>query len=92
MCPPYPAPISSPLTLRKGLTSPDLGGHKAGVIESLNPKDGYDIASDEGNSITSQNQYKAQDGDNPEQDVDIEFHVSAQPGREMLIVITEVRL
>ncbi|KAL9611243.1 MAG: hypothetical protein Q9167_004097 [Letrouitia subvulpina] len=75
-----------------GLTSPNLGGHKAGVIESLNPKDGYDIASDDGNSITSQNQYRAKDGDNPDQDVDIEFHVSAQPGREMLIVITEVRL
>lgn len=74
------------------MTSPDLGGHKAGVIESQNPKDGYDAASDGGNSITSVNQYQAKDGDNPDQNVDIEFHVSAQPGREMLIVITEVRL
>ena len=80
------------LTSRKGLTSPDLGSHKAGVIESLNPEDGYKIASHDGNAITSQNQYRANDGDHPGQDVNIEFHVSAQPAQEMLIVITEVRL
>ena len=81
-----------PADLEKGLTSPDLGAHKAGLVESLDPKAGYDIASKYGNAITSQNQYSAKDEDNPDKEVNIEFHVSAQPAQEMLIVITQVRL
>ena len=73
------------------MTSPAVGAYKAGIIESSDPRDGYNTASQQGNAIISGDQYRAKDGDKPGQDVNIQFRVSAQPGQAMLFVITEVR-
>ncbi|KAH7165817.1 hypothetical protein EDB81DRAFT_917934 [Dactylonectria macrodidyma] len=70
-----------------GLTSPVAGGYKAGVVESSVAKDGYEAATDTGNSITSENKYKSKDKDGNEQE--IEFHFAAIPGVEMKVVIAQ---
>ncbi|KAH7180450.1 hypothetical protein DER46DRAFT_567077 [Fusarium sp. MPI-SDFR-AT-0072] len=60
----------------------------AGVIESDSAKTGLEIATRQGNSITSKNRYKGKDKDGNDQA--IEFHVAAYPGVEMKVVITQL--
>ncbi|KAI1171819.1 hypothetical protein F4777DRAFT_564120 [Nemania sp. FL0916] len=73
-----------------GWTAPEAGRFKAGVIESTDPKDGYNAASPTGNFIISQNEYEGTDKEgNPTK---IYFHVSAAPGNEAMFVVTEVKL
>ena len=77
-------------TCPQGWTAPGAGRFKAGVIESSSAKDGYDAATPNGNSITSENEYQGEDEDgNP---VRIKFQISAAPGNEPMFVVTQVRL
>ncbi|KAF5541087.1 polyketide synthase [Fusarium mexicanum] len=70
-----------------GLDAPYVGRLKAGVVESNTAKTGLDIATREGNSITSKNRYKGKDNDGDDQV--IEFHLVAYPGMEMKVIITQ---
>ncbi|KAF4495917.1 polyketide synthase [Fusarium agapanthi] len=69
-----------------GLDAPYVGRLKAGVVQSNSAKTGLEIASREGNSITSENRYKGKDNDGDDQV--IEIHLVAHPGMEMKVVIT----
>ncbi|KAF5628819.1 polyketide synthase [Fusarium sp. NRRL 52700] len=70
-----------------GLDAPSMGRLKAGVVESNSAKAGLEIASREGNSITSKDQYKGNDNDDNGQV--IELHLVAYPGMDMKVVITQ---
>ncbi|EWZ52258.1 hypothetical protein BFJ63_vAg11636 [Fusarium oxysporum f. sp. narcissi] len=71
-----------------GLDAPLMGGFKAGVVESDSAKTGLEIATRQGNSITSENRYKGKDNDGNDQV--IEFHVATYPGMEMKAAITQL--
>ncbi|CVK84847.1 uncharacterized protein FMAN_01773 [Fusarium mangiferae] len=71
-----------------GLDAPVTGGFRAGVIESNSAKKGLEIATRQGNSITSSDRYRGKDSD--DDDRVIEFRVAAYPGMEMKVVITQV--
>ncbi|RKL03651.1 hypothetical protein BFJ68_g11395 [Fusarium oxysporum] len=71
-----------------GLDAPLMGGFKAGVVESDSAKTGLEIATRQGNRITSENRYKGKDNDGNDQV--IEFHVATYPGMEMKVAITQL--
>ncbi|QGI76752.1 hypothetical protein CEK25_001658 [Fusarium fujikuroi] len=73
-----------------GLDAPATGGFRAGVVESDSAKQGLEIATRQGNSITLTDRYKGKDsaGD----DRLIEFHLAAYSGMEIKVVITQLIL
>ncbi|KAM0492530.1 hypothetical protein ACHAP8_009885 [Fusarium lateritium] len=71
-----------------GLTAPVAGSYKAGVVESADPKAGYEAALRKGVAINSENTYISKDEDGNEQE--IMFHVSAFPGKHMSIEIRQI--
>ncbi|CCT63506.1 uncharacterized protein FFUJ_00302 [Fusarium fujikuroi IMI 58289] len=73
-----------------GLDAPATGGFRAGVVESDSAKQGLEIATRQGNSITLTDRYKGKDSDGD--DRLIEFHLSAYSGVEIKVVITQLIL
>jgi len=67
---------------------PLAGRYKAGVVESSDPKKGYDAASRRGHSINSTNTYTSKDEDGNDQE--IMFHVSAFPGKFMTVEVRQI--
>ena len=81
----------SSISFAQGWTNPYAGSIKAAVVESSNPKDGYDAATDTGNSLDSSERFRGKDKEKPETKTNIKFHLSAAPGQSAMFVITEVR-
>ncbi|KZZ91818.1 hypothetical protein AAL_06572 [Moelleriella libera RCEF 2490] len=71
-----------------GLTAPLAGSYKAGVVESADPKAGYEAALRKGVAIISENTYISRDEDGNKQE--IMFHVAAFPGKYMSIEIRQI--
>lgn len=71
-----------------GWTNPSVGGFKASIVQSDNPKDAYEQATLEGNALTSQGVFRGfQKSGNP---VERHIYMSAAAGQYMIYVITEV--
>jgi len=71
-----------------GWTTPAVGGFKASIVKSDNPKDAYEQATLEGNALTSKEVFRGfQKSGNP---VERHIYMSAAAGQYMIYVITEV--
>ncbi|KAK3367940.1 hypothetical protein B0H63DRAFT_529646 [Podospora didyma] len=74
-----------------GWTNPSAGAVKAGVVESTNAEDRYNIAAATGNSIQSSHKYQGLDKHGKR--TTLRFHVQATAGHNSaLYVIREVRV
>ncbi|KAF8799219.1 hypothetical protein BYT27DRAFT_7202377 [Phlegmacium glaucopus] len=71
-----------------GWTNPSLGSYKAAVVESSNPKDAYDAATEEGGHIQSTSIFQGKDKDG--QPAKFRIHISASASQKPPFVVKQV--
>jgi hypothetical protein len=72
----------------QGWTNPLAGSYKAGVVQSSNPKDGYDAADDDGGYIQSKNIFEGKDMYG--KPVQFRIHISAAPSQKPQYIVSQV--